>query len=59
MTIEEIKKKNPDWIYIKTFNKNGETFAHFKNFNKTQKCSCKGLDCDGCYLSDYEEIKLD
>ena len=36
MTIEQIKKNNPDWIYIKTITKNGDEYACFKDFsNKT------------------------
>ena len=36
MTIEQIKKNNPDWIYIKTIIKNSNKYACFKDFsNKT------------------------
>lgn len=45
MTIEEIKKKNPDWIYIKTITKSDGIYACFKDF------STKTLD-------EYIEIKI-
>ena len=45
MTIEQIKKNNPDWIYIKTITKNGDEYACFKDF------SIKTLD-------EYIEIKI-
>ena len=36
MTIEQIKKNNPDWIYIKTITKYDCEYACFKDFsNKT------------------------
>ena len=35
MTIEQIKKNNPDWIYIKTIVRSDGEYACFKDFSIT------------------------